>query len=231
MEHSLSNNAPFNRRNLSGLFRFGLVTFVLALPLLSWLTAIGNPFAYFRYELPPGQVLYILAKLAGMYAFVLLWFQAMMALLKRDRLSGYLVPEWTLDRHRVLGIATILTAWTHFLCFFSAVSIRKETVASDLLLPQFQEGIYSFAVSLGWIALVGLTVVALTGLLRGRRQGIWALAHRLSMLVFLLAFFHAQMIGSETKTGLWLFVHLLFLATLLLAIARRVTDKLTTAHR
>ena len=231
MERRLSNDLPLNRRNLTGLLRFLVVTIILALPLLSWLASIGNPFAYFRYELPPGQVLYILAKLAGMYAFVLLWFQAMMALLKRDRLSGYLVPEWTLNRHRVLGIATILTAWTHFLCFFSAVSIRKETVAYDLLLPQFQNGIYSFAVSLGWIALVGLTLVAFTGLLRGRRQGIWALAHRLSLVVFLLAFFHAQMIGSEAKDGLWFFLHLLFVAAILVAIARRVTDKFTATHR
>ena len=152
--------------------------------------------------------MYILAKLAGMYAFILLWLQVMVALLKHDQLFGYLVPRWSPGRHRLLGIMTLLTAWTHFLCFFSAVSIRKDTIAYDLLMPEFEKGIYFFAVSLGWFALAGLTLVALTGLLRAKSQGIWVLAHRLSMAVFFVALVHAQMIGSETKSTLWFMIHL-----------------------
>ncbi len=165
--------------------------------------------------------MYVLAKLAGLYAFVLLWVQVMFGLLKNDSLSRYLLPQWSMGKHRLLGIATLLTAWAHFLMFFAAVSLRKDTIAYDLLLPEFGKGIYFIAVSLGWFALIGMTLVAIAGTLRNKTHGIWVLAHRLSLAVFLMALIHAQMIGSEAKGGIWFSVHFLFASTVLVALIRK----------
>jgi len=194
---------------------------VLALPLITWIASLGNPITYFHFDLPPGQVMYILAKLAGLYVFVLLWLQVMFGLLKGDPWGRFLLLHWTVSQHRLLGITTLLAAWAHYLLFFTAVSLRKDAIGYDLLLPQFSNGIYLIAVSLGWLALVGLNLVALTGLLRARTGGLWSLAHRLSLAVFVVALIHAQMIGSEAKSGFWFTVHLLFAVTVLLALIRR----------
>lgn len=202
-------------------YRRLLVTAVLFLPPVSWLAALGNPITYFHFDLPPGQLPYILAKLAGLYVLVLLWLQVMFALLKGDPWARYLLPRWTVSKHRLLGITTLLAAWTHFLLFFTAVSLRKDAIAYAMLLPEFGKGIYFVAVSLGWFALIGMNLVAFTGLLRRRTGGIWALAHRLSLGVFLVALVHAQMIGSEAKGVLWFAVHLCFAALVLLALTRR----------
>ena len=161
------------------------------------------------------------ADLVIAYAFVLLWLQVMFGLLKHDPFSEYLLPQWSMGKHRLLGIATLLTAWAHFLLFVAAVSLRKDTIAYDLLLPEFGKGIYFIAVSLGWFALVGMTVVAVAGMLRNKTHGIWVLAHRFSLVVVLLALVHAQMIGSEAKGGVWFFVHLLFAGAVLVALIRK----------
>jgi len=86
---------------------------------------------------------------------------------------------------------------------------------------EFGKGIYFIAASLGWLPLVGMTLVAVAGMLRNKTQGIWVLAHRLSLVVVLLALVHAQMIGSEVKGGIWFFVHLLFAGAVLVALIRR----------
>lgn len=49
-----------------------------------WLTSVGNPLDYLRYELPPGQALYILSKLLGLVALALLWLQCLTALAQRS---------------------------------------------------------------------------------------------------------------------------------------------------
>ena len=71
-----------------------ILTTVMVLPLFTWLASIGSPMTYFHYDLPPGQIMYILAKLAGLYAFAMLWLQIMFALLKNGRWSHYLLPQW-----------------------------------------------------------------------------------------------------------------------------------------
>jgi len=200
-----------------------LLLTLLVLPGATWLAALGNPVTYFRFDLPPGQTAYILVKLAGLYLFVLLWLQVMFALLKGDPRARNLLPDWTVRKHRLLGIATLLVAWAHFLLFFTAVSLRKDAIGYDLLLPQFSNGIYFVAVSLGWFALAGLNVVALTGLLRMRTGGIWSLAHRLSLGVFCVGLVHAQMIGSEAKTTLWFALQLGLAAAVLVALFRRLS--------
>jgi hypothetical protein len=208
-------------QHIASVTRWFVVSTALVLPLATWFAAIGSPFTYVHYDLPPGQVPYILAKLAGLYAFVLLWLQVMFGLLKNDPLSRYLLPQWSVNKHRLLGVTTLLTAWTHFLLFFAAVSLRKDAIAYDLLIPEFEKGIYFFAVSLGWFAVIGMTLVAVTGILRNKTHGIWSLTRRLSLGVFIVALVHAQMIGSEAKGGIWLSIHLLFAAAVLVAIIRK----------
>lgn len=201
-----------------------ILVVVFSLPLASWYHSIGGLSTYFHYDLPPGQVPYILMKLAGLYLFALLWLQVLLGVLKGDTLSRYLIPQWSLDNHRWLGIATLILAWSHFLLFFIAVSLRKEDIAYGLLLPQFDKGIYFIAVSLGWFALIGMTFVAFIGHLRRKSAGIWVYAHRLSFVVFGLALIHAQMVGSEAQSDAWFYVHSGFAITVLIALIRRMTS-------
>lgn len=208
--------------------RLFLISLIL-LPAATWLAALGNPVNYFHFDLPPGQLPYLLAKLAGLYVLLLLWLQVMLGLLQGDHLARGLVASWGIERHRLLGITTLLTAWAHFLLFFTAVSLRKDAIAYDLLLPELDKGFYFVAVSLGWFALAGLNIVALTGLLRRKASGLWALAHRLSLLVIVVALIHAQMIGSEARSGLWFTVHLLLAGLLLAALIRRLVLRTRSA--
>src|ERR1700692_678744 len=53
----------------------------LCLPGVTWLSTTGNIADYWRYEVPPGQVAYVLSKLAALYAFVVFWMQLIYGLL------------------------------------------------------------------------------------------------------------------------------------------------------
>jgi len=153
----------------------------------------------------------------------------MLGLLKGDPWARYLLPPWTINVHRFLGVMTLMMAWAHFLLFFTAVSLRKDAIAYDLLLPELNKGYYFIGVSLGWFALVSLNLVALAGILRNRTGGIWTRIHRLSLAVFLATLVHAQMIGSEAKGGLWMTVQLPLAALLILALARRLVRPAMTS--
>jgi len=199
-----------------------LLAVLFVLPLGSWLAALGNPVAYFQYELPPGQVLYILSKLLGLYAILLLWLQLMYGLLKNDALLRAVIPRWSISIHRLLGLSTLLMTSLHFVVFFIATSIRKGAVAVQLLVPDFGNGYYSTTVSLGWLALVGLWVVAVAGIARARGGHGWIGVHRLAIAVGLLALTHSLLVGSETKTTLWLIIYFFFGVTILGGVFRRI---------
>lgn len=188
---------------LSTRFRAGhvLLLALACLPVVFWWRSVQHPMAYVRLTgLPPGQALYVLAKLAGLLAVVALWTQAMLALARTVPLLRVL-PATTLRQHRVLGIATALLVLSHVVLFVVATTLRKKALAIDLLWPNFDHGYYFFNVSLGAFAfwLLTLTVFAGWRVSRGHRR--WRAVHLLWPVLIGLVFFHAMAIGTESRFG------------------------------
>lgn len=205
---------------------------VCASPLVVWLASVNDPMAYVRLSgLPPGQQLYLIAKLAGLLAFCLFWLQCMLALARYAPVS-LRFPVSDVRLHRRLGIATGLLILAHVAPFVVAASLRTDHVAWDLLIPNFNHGYYRLNVGLGALAfwLVCLTVFAGWRTARGQRR--WKAVHLLWPVVFGLAFLHAFAIGTESRYGLMRYVVIFIAISLMLAgIARLLrTRKHGAAH-
>ncbi|MCO6411407.1 MAG: hypothetical protein J5I92_01560 [Thiogranum sp.] len=199
-----------------------LLLTVLTIPMVTWIAALGNPLLYFQSGLPPGQALYSLSKLAGLYAIVLLWLQVLYGVGKNIRPGRDDRRPWSFNAHRLLGISTLAAVLMHFLFFFSAVSVRTNNLPLNLLVPDLGNGFYAAAVSLGWFALVGMLLVAMSGLLRSKTKGGWIWVHRFSFLVIALGLVHAQLVGSEAQANHWFYLTLFFGGTVLAALMWRM---------
>ena len=196
---------------------------------LVWPTVFILPFAlwhftsdvlsYVRYGAPTGQIGYVFSKLFGLYAVLLLWYQAVSTLLKNTAYASAL-PQWTFLRHRTLGSLTLLTIILHIVCFVTAVSLRKETIAWGLLLPDFKD-FYHTAITVGLFGFVISLVAMAAALLRRRFPMVWQTIHRAMVLVVLLGLVHGYLIGTETRYGLYEIFYCTLILTLLLAIALR----------
>ena len=170
-------------------------------PLIVWMASVNDPMSYFRFNgLPPGQQLYLVAKLSGLFAIFLFWLQCMLALARYAPIAlGFPVSDFRL--HRRLGIATALLILAHVAPFVVAASLRTGHAAWDLLIPNFTHGYYRMNIGLGAIAfwIVCLTVFAGWRTARGQRH--WKMVHLLWPVVFGLAFLHAFAIGTESRYG------------------------------
>ncbi len=178
-----------------------LLAALACLPVAIWWSSVQHPMAYLRIDgLPPGQSLFVLAKLAGLLAVVALWMQAMLALAGRVPLLRVL-PASTPRQHRRLGVVAALLALAHVVLFIVATTLRKQALAIDLLWPNLDHGYYFFNVSLGAFAfwLMVLTVFAGWRIARGDRR--WRAIHLLWPALIGLVFFHALAIGSESRFG------------------------------
>jgi predicted ferric reductase len=172
----------------------------LVLPGVTWWSSIDAPARYLVDGVPPGQLLYVLAKLAGLYAMVLLWLQVLYGLLRE---AAWAVParRWTVVTHRNLGIAVAVLAVLHAGLFITGVSLRAGHFASNLLVPNFGSAYYASMVSLGVTAAWLLIAVILAAALR-RREGLqWVWVHRLGPPAFAFVFFHSLLVGSESRVG------------------------------
>ncbi len=198
-----------------------LLIAVFVIPFFTWIDRLGNPFEYFQLDLPPGQLLFSLSKLAALYAISMLWLQVMYGLLKGNVFAHHALPHWSVNAHRYLGIATLVMVMSHVFLFLAAVTLRTHSLPLHFLMPNFTDGYYAGAVSLGWCALVGLLVVATIGLLRSNMQGVWLWAHRLSLGVIVLALVHAQLVGSEAQTTIWVCLTVFFCLTMIIALLMR----------
>jgi len=178
----------------------GLILMCCA-PALVWMASVNDPMSYFRFNgLPPGQQLYLVAKLAGLFAFFLFWLQCMLALARyAPMLPDFPVSDFRL--HRRLGIATALLILAHVALFIVAASLRTGHASWDLLIPNFTHGYYRLNIGLGAIAfwIVCLTIFAGWCTARGQRR--WKAVHLLWPFVFGLAFLHAFAIGTESRYG------------------------------
>jgi DMSO/TMAO reductase YedYZ heme-binding membrane subunit len=202
-----------------------IVRMVLALvcfaPLIVWLASVQHPLSYVRFGgMPPGQQLYLVAKLAGLLAFCLFWTQCVLALARHaPMLPGF--PASDLRLHRRLGFTTAGLILVHVGCFLVATSMRTGHPAWDLLLPVFDQGFYKFSIGLGVVAfwLVCVTVFAGWRTSRGGRR--WKAIHLLWPAVFGLAFWHAFTIGTESRFGGMRYLVLALVASLTVAAMAR----------
>lgn len=197
---------------------------LLVIPLFSWLSSEGNILDYFIYTVPQGQFLYVISKLLGLYGLTFLWLHMSYALLRHSFFNVYLVP-WSIKRHRNTAIFALVLIVLHLGLFVMAVSLRKELVSFDLLIPNFSHGYYKSLLSFGAIGFWLILFVALTGrLLALTKKNEWTLRwlHRLSFVCFTLVYFHGLGVGSETKSGILFLFYLFMGGSLLVFILLRI---------
>ena len=160
----------------------------------------GDVTAYWRYDVPPGQVIYLLSKLAGLYAFVVFWMQLMYGLLgPRDR--ALLGVELGNEFHRKLGGLVGVLIVVHVAFFVGGVSIRTHHFASQYLTISFSHGYYRSIISLGIVAVLLVAVGFCAALARRALRRHWRLGHRVLLVAFVLAFIHSISIGSESRVS------------------------------
>lgn len=169
-------------------------------PAVIWLRQVGDPSVYFTSSLPPGQTLFAFAKLCGLLAIVLFWVQALLGMAPRVRALRVL-PQLSRRAHIWLGIATALMIFAHVGLFVVATSFRKNTIALDLLLPNFNHGYYFLCITLGAFAFYLLIIVLFAGWrLKGGSRS-WKFIHMLWAAMFALVLLHSLGIGSESRSG------------------------------
>jgi len=195
----------------------GLVLAVaLAPPVFLWLRATGDPRWYVGDDVPPGQLLYVLAKLGGLVAMTLFIVQLSLMVL---RVAGVRAVRgwWSARAHRLLGASVVMAVLLHAGLFTSAASLRSGHIAWHPLMLNWSSGFYDRMVSLGVIALVAMVMLALLGHRVGRGTGRVRALHRLlALLCAPLALAHSFAIGSETGTPI---MTLFYLALTLAGVA------------
>lgn len=210
---------------------WALMLLVCCAPLVVWMASVNDPFAYFRLTgLPPGQQLYLIAKLLGLFALCLFWLQAMLAL--SAHMPGMTVlPFSTLHLHKRLGAATAVLILSHVVLFLVGTSLRTGHAAWDMLVPTFSIGYYRFYISLGVIAfyLVCLTIFAGWRTSRGARR--WKWVHMLWPAVFALTFLHAFAIGTESRYGAMRYLVVFLAVSLTVAAIARLLSLRPRSHR
>ena len=183
-----------------------VLSFVL--PVLSWIENTGGFLRLFEIHQPPGQSWYVLSRLFGLLALTAGCWQFFIGLSRRFpvRLISKITTIRTL--HSVLGLVSFLLFWSHALCFTTAVSIRKDVIAYNFLLPNLTDHYHS-VISIGWLSLILVTIAIFARLLRVRHQDKW---HRLVYAVLPIALLHSLLVGSDTRDTMMIFYY--FIVTL-----------------
>jgi predicted ferric reductase len=198
-----------------------LVT-VLSLPAITWISTTGDLANYWRYDVPAGQVMYVLSKLTALYAIVIFWLQLMYGLLGsvgRQRLGierGHLF-------HVRLGLAVIVLIVAHVCLFVLGATLRARVFASQYLTPSFSSGYYRTVITIGLAALVLVAIGAVCAAARRRIRRIWRVGHWAVFVAFGLGFIHSLLIGSESRITPMLAFYAVSGAATTAALARRLT--------
>jgi len=165
---------------------------------------------------PPGQLLYVLSKVAGLLAMVLVWLQLMLSLsgriLRQLAYSGSRV-------HRISGLVLLLLLSLHAALFVAAVSVRHGSLSLSVLVPNFTSGFYTSSVSLGVLGLLLFGLASAVYMFRQNRERLFRWGHRCVIAACLLVFVHSYLIGSETRSALMGAFYLASLTMLLAASA------------
>jgi predicted ferric reductase len=198
------------------------LTLLFILPGLAFIQTTGDLSLYFRYQVPDGQILYLVSKLSGLYAIILLWLQLLQGLLSA---CGHQFLNQTGDPrfHRYFGLWVVCLFITHIATFIAAVSLRNGYFTVELLWPHFFGPYYPAVISLGLIAAY-LLLMAVVIAIFGKRlpQKLWIWGHRLSWLAFFLVFLHSYLIGSETRVGLMEYLYYFMIIATVITIGYRL---------
>jgi len=198
------------------------VAIVLCMPVVVWSVSVGNPLEYLFQPVPAGQMLYVVAKLAGLLAICMFWAQALLALARHTPvLKGFPTSSPTL--HRRMGLVTVALVIAHVGFFVAAASLRKKELAIDLLLPNFTHGYYFMFVGLGAIAFWIVMAAAFAGWRISRGHRIWKSMHMLWPAAFIASFAHAYAVGTESRYGAMRYVSLLIAISLMVALLSRLS--------
>ncbi|MES9905269.1 MAG: hypothetical protein ABW168_21665 [Sedimenticola sp.] len=190
---------------------------VFLIPGFIWYGQTGDLSVYFSESAPDGQFLYVLSKLVGMYALLLISWQIIITLLTR---LGIMHFQWRGATHRLFGVFVVVLALTHLLLFFTAVSLRQDAPALGMFLPNFKD-FYHTHLTFGLLGLWVLFAVLASGLDRYRKNTSHSrLLHKGYWVSIALVYFHALAVGTESqsKVGLIFYSALGILVLLLLVI-------------
>lgn len=189
-------------------------------PVMVWWQSVGDMRVYIDYRTPPGQTLYVLSKLAGLYALFLGWLQILLMLMKQSAPDG-IACRWSLAYHRAFGFTVLGCMTLHVALFVAAASLRTGHLALGVLVPDFT-GFYTMAVTLGLFGFYGIVSVAIAGVLRaaGRARAAWV--HYAALPVFGLTYLHSLLIGTETRAEPMLVLYAVMGVTLLVACVFRL---------
>jgi predicted ferric reductase len=177
-----------------------ILAILLAVPLAAFAYNVRGPLQYLGPNPPPGQPAYIMMRVAGHVAFVLMFAQLVVGS-SAVALSRWLDWGGLVRFHRGLGLFTIGAVLSHPLLFGWGRTLRagKEQVSTTLL-PHLGVNYWETMLALGAFALYAAILAAAAAML-GRRIGerAWRIVHAMNYAAFFLAFFHAISIGSETR--------------------------------
>lgn len=208
--------------------RLGIALVLLSISAvtLGWLFSVGNPMVYLTHSVSPGQFLYILSKLAGLLALVLICVQVILMLIKAGQ-SLIAVPGISSKRHMQLGLTTFALCLLHIVLIFSAIWLRQGKAPWGLFLPDFAAGYYKLHLSLGVVAFYLLCAGIVAGWKLRSKKPAWKAIHMMWPLAVGLAYWHSLSIGSESRTGIVL-VTLWFLAA---GICAALLVRMTAAYK
>jgi len=188
--------------SLAPIVKWSTVAAVALLPLVLLFMSPGYFSGLFDSPKPPGQTLFLLVKLSGLYAIYLVSLQMILALVK-PRPSAILPIKWNHKLHIVLGLFILFLIIVHVFLFLGATWQRTCAFPWEALIPKFNHGYYQQRLAAGVIAfwLSGILIVA--GIRRRTKTRLpWAMIHKVAFIVFVLAIIHSISIGSETQSAL-----------------------------
>jgi len=195
-------------------FKLTLIA-IIAVPFALWFYNIGNPIEYLDPGVPPGQLLYIFSKLAGLIGITLIGLQLALVFLRKHSRSRGL--KWTNHSHRLLGTILFLTVAFHVGFFVGAASLRSGHFAIGPLTLRFSQGFYDQMISLGALAFYLMVLVVTFGfvLFRKKRSNKLRRLHTITVLVVTaLAMVHSFSVGSETRSLPMIIFYLLLISVL-----------------
>ncbi|MDQ4000474.1 MAG: ferric reductase-like transmembrane domain-containing protein [Actinomycetota bacterium] len=137
------------------------------------------------------------------------------------RLGG--LPARVYALHRALGIVSLSAIAVHLSALWLDEFIQF--TAAQLLLMPWTSSYEPFGVTLGWISMLLLLLVAASGALRRWfPSGTWRIVHAFSYLTFALGLVHGLLSGTDSGSPLTLAFYLATLLAVGLAAYRRLSS-------
>lgn len=175
-----------------------LIVLVLTLPGVQWLATSQSLWAVPYDQLPKGQILYLLSKLAALYAIAVFTLQLAYGVIGA-RARASIGVELGVPFHRTLGLLTLFLLLAHAGLFIAGVSSRTGHFAIQYALPDLFGSYYVSRIALGWWAGLFVLIAIASALFRARLRTVWRYAHWLSIPAAVAVVVHSLSIGTESR--------------------------------